>query len=42
MRGNPLIIKTLIHFGNPNPYIYDQNGKTALHIAAAKLDLQTI
>jgi ankyrin repeat protein len=42
LRGNPFIIKTLIEYGKPNPYVSDINGKSPLHIAAAKLDMQTI
>lgn len=41
MRGNPFIIKTLIEYGKPNHYVRDVNGKTALHIAASKLDMDT-
>lgn len=41
MRGNPFIIKTLIEFGNPNPFARDINGKAAIHIAAARLDMET-
>ncbi len=41
MRGNPFIIKTLIDYGKPNHYVRDTYGKTALHIAASKLDMDT-
>jgi len=41
MRGNPFIIKQLIDYGKPNKYMRDINGKNAIHIAAAKLDLDT-
>jgi ankyrin repeat protein len=36
-----LIVKTLLEFGNPNPYVNDSLGKNAIHIAAAKLDRDT-
>lgn len=42
LRGNPMIIKTLIEFGNPNPYVMDINGKYYIHVAAAKLDTDTM
>jgi len=35
------MIKTLIEYGNPNPYVRDGNGKFPIHIAAAKLDKET-
>lgn len=41
LRGNPLIIKTLLEFANPNPYVHDSLGKNAIHVAAAKLDRDT-
>ncbi len=41
LRGNPFIIKTLIEFGKPNHYVRDVNGKAAIHIASAKLDMDT-
>lgn len=41
LRGNPFIIKTLIEFGHPNLYVKDINGKAAIHVAAAKLDLDS-
>jgi ankyrin repeat protein len=41
LRGNPFIIKTLLEFGNPNPFVKDANGKNAIHMAAAKLDTET-
>lgn len=41
LRGNPFIIKTLIEFGKPNFYVRDINGKCPIHVAAAKLDLET-
>jgi ankyrin repeat protein len=41
LRGNPFIIKTLIEIGKPNHYVRDLNGKTAIHIAAARLDMET-
>lgn len=33
-----MIIRTLLEFGNPNPYVNDSLGKNAIHVAAAKLD----
>ena len=41
LRGNPFIIRSLIEFGKPHPFLRDHNGKSAIHIAAAKLDMQT-
>jgi ankyrin repeat protein len=41
LRGNPFIIRSLIEFGKPHPYLRDSNGKCAIHMAAAKLDMQT-
>ncbi len=41
LRGNPFIVKTLIEFGKPNMYVKDINGKAPIHVAAAKLDLET-
>jgi ankyrin repeat protein len=41
LRGNPFIIKTLLEFGNPNPFVRDSNGKSPIHMAAAKLDTDT-
>ena len=41
LRGNPFMIKTLLEFGKPNPWVVDENGKAAIHIAAAKLDKDT-
>lgn len=32
----------MIDFGNPNPYVKDKNGKYYIHVAAAKLDLDTM
>jgi ankyrin repeat protein len=37
-----MIIKTLIEFGNPNPYVQDSFGKFYIHVAAAKLDIETM
>lgn len=37
-----MIIRTLIGFGNPNPYVMDINGKYYIHVAAAKLDADTM
>jgi len=42
LRGNPFIIKSLIEFGKPNPFIRDINGKSNVHIAASKLDMDTL
>lgn len=42
LRGNPYIIKLLIEFGKPHPYIRDINGKSCVHIAASKLDMDTL
>lgn len=41
LRGNPFIIKSLIEFGRPHPFIRDFNGKASIHIAAIKLDVDT-
>lgn len=41
LRANPLILKSVIEFGKPNPYVKDINGKAAIHLAAGKLDLDT-
>ena len=41
LRGNPFIIKTLLEYGNPNPYVRDAQGKAPIHLAAAKLDRET-
>lgn len=41
LRGNPFIIKSLIEFGKPHPFIRDINGKASIHIAASKLDSDT-
>jgi len=41
LRGNPFIIKTLVDYGHPNLFVRDWNGKTAMHVAAGKLDLDT-
>lgn len=35
------MIKTLLEFGDPNPFVRDKSGKAAIHIAAAKLDQET-
>lgn len=32
------MIKTMLEFGRPNPFVRDINGKAPIHIAAAKLD----
>jgi hypothetical protein len=32
----------LIEFGNPNPYVRDGNGRSPVHIAACKLDMDTL
>lgn len=41
LRGNPYIVKTLMEHGNPNPYTRDARGKSPLHMAAVKLDIDT-
>lgn len=40
-RGNPFMINTLLELGKPNPFTVDDKGKAPIHIAAAKLDLDT-
>lgn len=40
-RGNPFMINTLLELGNPNPFAVDKFGKAPIHIAAAKLDIDT-
>lgn len=35
------MIKTMLEFGNPNPFVRDSLGKAPIHIAAAKLDQDT-
>ena len=35
------MIKTLLELGNPNPFAVDKTGKAPIHIAAAKLDIDT-
>jgi ankyrin repeat protein len=42
LRGNPFMIKTLLELGNPNPFAVDKAGKAPIHIAVAKLDIDTI
>lgn len=42
LRGNPFIIKSLIEFGKPHPFLKDSAGKNAIHIAAIKLDMDTL
>lgn len=41
LRGNPFMINTLLELGNPNPFTVDKLGKAPIHIAAAKLDMDT-
>jgi ankyrin repeat protein len=41
LRGNPFIIKSLVEFGKPNHYVRDINGKSPIHMAASKLDIDT-
>lgn len=41
LRGNPFIIKSLVEYGKPHPFLKDVNGKASIHIAACKLDLDT-
>jgi ankyrin repeat protein len=42
MRGNPFIIKSIIEYGKPHPYLRDYMGKSCVHIAASKLDMDTL
>ena len=35
------MIKTMMEFGKPNPFVRDATGKAPIHIAAAKLDQET-
>jgi ankyrin repeat protein len=35
------MINTLLELGNPNPFTVDKMGKAPIHIAAAKLDIDT-
>lgn len=42
LRANPFIIRSLIEFGQPHPYLRDGNGKGPCHIAASKLDVDTL
>lgn len=42
LRANPFIIRSLIEFGQPHPYLRDGNGKSPCHIAASKLDVDTL
>jgi hypothetical protein len=42
LRANPFIIRSLIEFGRPHPYLRDGNGKSPVHIAASKLDFDTL
>lgn len=35
------MIKTLLQYGDPNPFTRDKAGKAPIHIAAAKLDQST-
>jgi ankyrin repeat protein len=41
LRGNPFMIKTLLQYGEPNPFVVDHVGKAPIHIAAQKLDMST-
>ena len=41
LRGNPFMVKTLLELGKPNPYTVDAKGKAPIHVAAAKLDIDT-
>ena len=41
LRGNPFMINTLLELGSPNPFTVDKMGKAPIHIAAAKLDIDT-
>jgi ankyrin repeat protein len=42
LRGNPFIIKSLIEYGRPHPFLRDHAGKNAIHLAAIKLDMDTL
>lgn len=42
LRGNPFIIRSLIEFGKPHPYVRDFNGRSPIQIAACKLDTETL
>jgi ankyrin repeat protein len=35
------MINTLLELGDPNPFVVDRMGKAPIHIAAAKLDIET-
>ena len=35
------MINTLLELGDPNPFVVDSKGKAPIHIAAAKLDIET-
>lgn len=37
-----MIISSLIEYGKPNSFVRDINGKSAIHLAAAKLDMDTL
>mmetsp|Transcript_87773 Transcript_87773/g.120904 ORF Transcript_87773/g.120904 Transcript_87773/m.120904 type:complete len:281 (+) Transcript_87773:977-1819(+) len=41
LKGNPYMIKMLLEFGDPHPFLVDANNKAAIHIAAAKLDIES-
>lgn len=41
LRGNPFMVKTLLQYGDPNPFVIDTFGKAPIHIAAQKLDQPT-
>ena len=42
LRGNPFIIRSLIEFGKPHPFVRDGNGRSPVHIAGSKLDMETL
>lgn len=41
LRGNPFMINALLKHGDCNPYARDSQGKSPIHIAAAKLNRET-
>jgi len=42
LRGNPFIIRSLIEFGKPHPFVRDGNGRSPVHIAGSKLEMETL
>lgn len=41
LRGHPFISRVIIEYGEPSPTKLDNNGKNPIHVAAAKLDLES-